>query len=80
MQVFDRLDAATFISFILRRFYLTRLLDRRINLAKSYKNIRLRLTKRALNGNIKAGRVNSKALADLITEFYPRLKHSAQNK
>jgi hypothetical protein len=80
MQVLDHLDAATSISSILRRFHLTRSLDRRINLAKSHKNIRSRLTKRASNGNTKVGHVGSKALADLMAESYPRLKHPAPDK
>lgn len=80
MQVLDHLDAATSISAILRRFHLTRLLDRRINLVKSHKITRSRLTTRVSNGNTKAGRVDSKALADLMAESYPHLKHPARDK
>jgi len=80
MQVLDHLDAATSISSILRRFHLTRLLDRRTILEKSHKNSRSRLITRASNGDKKAGRVDSKALADLMAESYPRLKQPAQDK
>ena len=69
-----------FISFIFRRFYLTRLLDRRINLVKSYKNIKSKLTKRILNNNINIKYINNKALTDLIVESYFHLKYPARDK
>ncbi|MCJ1475014.1 hypothetical protein MMC13_003674 [Lambiella insularis] len=44
MQILDHLDAKSSVSSTLRRFHLTRLLDRRINLGNDYKNTRSRRT------------------------------------
>jgi hypothetical protein len=95
MQNLDQLDAATSISSTLRRFHLTRLLDHRISLENGHKNARPNMRKcryapeglngllgkgETSNGDTKSVRADTKALADLMAESYPRLKRPTRDE
>ena len=74
MQSLDQLGTATSISATLRRFHLTRLLDRRISLGNSHKSAS------PITRQCKSIRADTQALADLMAESYPHLERPTHDK